>query len=326
MLLFLAWLFTFWLRMRAEVRRGKLTPRLYRYLTLAKMFEGTTIIIFSIIFAVTPEGWDETLWIHTSPFILLQLGLVSMAVSSTVHGVYGGYWERLGLPEWGFKANMVYIALFVCIVTYKIPAQINGMSKQIWWKHTPTRNLISKIVDKIFMLIAAVVPIIKALGMIYLRSDKLDVVVIYCSTVPQIKREITRISEENNDEDDPLLASNYFNEDIKAMMVPMIKLDDTLRSVRSVRSVRSQETTPQLRPLPAPTVAKNNNSKPFGKATAEVEAFLLDGGSSHQMHSRSRNISQGTAIMSTPTGSDFRNESFFLNSITGSKKSDDDAA
>jgi CRP-like cAMP-binding protein len=74
-----------WLLMRAEVLVGTLKPHLYRVLSGFKLFEAFTLVAFSTSFAVSPDGWDETLYVHTVPFFLLQIGMVSLAMTSTIH-------------------------------------------------------------------------------------------------------------------------------------------------------------------------------------------------------------------------------------------------
>lgn len=110
-----------WLQMRAEVQQRELTPRLYSVLTKLKVFEATMLLAFSTIFAVQPEEWNHTLLIHTAPFVMLQIGLVSLAISNTVHGIKSGYWSSLALPSWFIPGAKLYVVGFAIVVCFKIP-------------------------------------------------------------------------------------------------------------------------------------------------------------------------------------------------------------
>jgi len=82
LVLMLQYMVAHWLQMSAQVEEGTLNRKLYGILTRLKLFEAFTVVSFSTIFAVSPEGWDHTLFIHTVPFFLLQVGLVSQATSN----------------------------------------------------------------------------------------------------------------------------------------------------------------------------------------------------------------------------------------------------
>ncbi len=188
-----------WLQMRNEVAQGNLSRGLYRTLTGLKAFEACTMIIFSTIFAVNPQGPDHTLWIHTIPFFLLQVGLVSLAMSNTVHGIKSGYWTRLGLPTWFGKAAVVYCVLFMLVVLFKIPYAANAMatavhnagveagnalSDGVWFTMTSSLKTIAQRVDLLFLIFAAVVPMLKTLYLLKTKGDRLEVV--YLDTRPPI--------------------------------------------------------------------------------------------------------------------------------------------
>ena len=165
-----------WLHMRSEVQQGGLSRSLYRTLSSMQAFEATTLMLFSLIFAVSPEGHDHTLYIHTAPFFLLQLGMVSLAMSNTLYGIKSGYWKRLKMPPWFTKGALVYCAVFAVIVLYKIPTATNAMAFERFWVQTPTLQTIAGLMDKGFLVCAALIPMMKAAYLVYLRGDDLDVV------------------------------------------------------------------------------------------------------------------------------------------------------
>jgi hypothetical protein len=71
---------------RHTVSMGGLLPdRVASWLYKAKGFELGTFIVFSTVFAVSPED-HKTLVIHTAPWMLLQIGLVSLAFSNMAFG------------------------------------------------------------------------------------------------------------------------------------------------------------------------------------------------------------------------------------------------
>jgi len=150
---------------------GEISKEFYGILRNMKIFEAITLICFSAIFAISPEGWDHTVWIHTIPFWGLQLGMVSMAVSNTWHGIKSGYWTKLGLSESAFTGAKIYIAIFILVVCFKVPAASNAMLHQRFWKQTPTFKIVATVMDKMFLVCAAVVPVGKAA---YLRCYKKD--------------------------------------------------------------------------------------------------------------------------------------------------------
>ena len=176
LVLLLVYITAHWLQMRAEVRRGDLDRTLYGRLARAKLFEAFTLTAFSTSFAVTPEGWDHTLYIHTGAFFLLQLGLLSLAITNTVHGISSGYWRRLDLPAWFNTAAIAYCILFVLIVCFKIPVATNAMAGSPWWVQTDGFTEVARSVDAVFLVFAAVVPLLKAGYFSYFRADKIEVV------------------------------------------------------------------------------------------------------------------------------------------------------
>ena len=179
----LLYMVTHWMRMRAQVEEGTLTPGLYSLLTKLKLFEAFTMVSFSTVFAVQPTAWDHTLYIHTVPFFLLQIGLVSLAFSNTLHGIKSGYWRQLELPEWFEKAAKFYCVVFALVVLFKIPAATNAMLGSPWWEQTDTFKKVARSVDVLFLFCAAVVPMTKAWYLLRIGGDKLDVVRLTTRTV-----------------------------------------------------------------------------------------------------------------------------------------------
>jgi hypothetical protein len=165
-----------WLQMRGEVAEGALSPGLYRLLTRLKLFEGTMFAAFSTVFAVQPEAWNHTLFIHTAPFIMLQIGLVSLALSNTVHGIKSGYWSSLALPSWFIPGAKAYVVIFAVIVSFKIPLVINALAGGALWDHTPAVARMARVVDVLFLLFAAIIPLWKAAYFVWGRRDRLKVV------------------------------------------------------------------------------------------------------------------------------------------------------
>lgn len=176
LVLLLGYIVAHWLQMRAQVQEGTLGRGTYNLLSNLKFFEGLTLVVFSTCFAVHPEAWDHTLYIHTAPFFLLQVGLVSLAMSNTLHGIKSGYWRELELPDWFEKAAKFYCAFFALIVALKIPVTINAMTGGLWWEHTAAVTKGAEILDQLFFLCAAIVPMAKALYLVRTRGDKLNVV------------------------------------------------------------------------------------------------------------------------------------------------------
>lgn len=191
LLFLLTYIFAHWMQMRDDVAQGELSFGMYRTLSGLKFFEACTLIIFSTIFALAPEGPDHTLVIHTAPFFLLQIGMVSLAMSNTLHGIKSGYWARLELPSWFATSAKVYCFLFALIVLFKIPVATNAMLAALanpgqvlmgitpdapLFAYTPTLQNIAAQVDRAFLVFAAAIPMAKAIYMLTTKRDKLEVV------------------------------------------------------------------------------------------------------------------------------------------------------
>jgi hypothetical protein len=185
LVLMLQYMVAHWLQMSAQVEQGTLNRKLYRILTRMKLFEAFTVVSFSTIFAVSPEGWNHTLFIHTVPFFLLQIGLVSQAISNTLHGTKSGYWRRLGLPAWFNRAAITYCILFSIIVFFKILSATNAMAGSPWWHQTDLLKRVAQDFDRMFFFLAVVVPMVKMAYLAYYRSEKLEVVHLTVSSIKQ---------------------------------------------------------------------------------------------------------------------------------------------
>lgn len=176
LVLLIFYLVAAWLRMRAEVLAGTLKPHLYRILSGFKLFEAFTLIAFSTSFAVSPEGWDETLYAHTIPFYLVQLGMVSLALTSTIHGIRSGYWTRLEIPRWFTDVMVVYCFVFCVVVIFKIPASANSLMGSPWWEQSPGFIQLAHFMDIMFLICAAIVPMWKAAFLLWKRGDRVELV------------------------------------------------------------------------------------------------------------------------------------------------------
>lgn len=174
----LTYIVAHWLQMRGEVDAKLLTPAVYRTLSGLKGFEAITLIVFTNIFAVSPHSPpDATLWIHTTPFFLLQFGMVSLAMSNTLHGIKSGYWRRLGLPDWFFTAAKVYCGLFALVVLFKVPYGAMAMANLPADSWAPEwLQFTAWIMDHVFLLFAAIVPMLKAGYLLKFKHDELEVV------------------------------------------------------------------------------------------------------------------------------------------------------
>jgi len=172
----LVYQFSLWLQFREEWELGKLTLRRYRILCGFKVFECLTMAFFSMIFAVSPTGWDETLFIHTIPFSCLQVGLVLLGCSNMYHGLVSGYFDSLELPKWHTASTYFYLVCYVIIVGFKIPASYNAMFHQPLWKQTPTFNVVAGLFDRWYLIWAAICPLVHSIWILRTRYDKVKII------------------------------------------------------------------------------------------------------------------------------------------------------
>ena len=178
LVILLIYIVTHWLHMKAELKLGRLTPGLYKTLSGLKAFEAIALISFSTSFAVSPEDHNHTMFVHTLPFFLLQLGLVSLAMSNTLHGIKSGYWRRLGLPSWFTSGAVIYCIIFAIIVAFKIPVAANALTGGLWWVQSTSLIDLAKLLDQLFFVFAAMIPMVKAMYLLLTRANKLDMVVL----------------------------------------------------------------------------------------------------------------------------------------------------
>jgi len=162
---------------------GNLTKGQYQMLRVSYILAGVTLIIFSNIFAVSPTGLNPTIWIHTIPFWCLQFGMVILALANVLHGTWApsgrqSYWAEVGAPSWFATAAWVYVAVFLAIVLFKIPAAFNAMLGQPWWTQTPGFMTLAGVMDRGFLICAAVIPMGKAYYFLSALGDHIDVIAI----------------------------------------------------------------------------------------------------------------------------------------------------
>ncbi|WP_299490664.1 hypothetical protein [Acaryochloris sp. IP29b_bin.137] len=176
LVIFLIYLVANWLQMIRQLKAGHLDQNLYQLLSRLKLFEAFTLVFFSTVFAVSPEGWDHTLFIHTIPFLMVQIGVTSMAISGTLFGIKSGYWERLELAKWFKWANILDCILISLVVVLYIPMLINAMADGIWWAHTDRLSSLAEVLDRCFLFLSAIVPLLNAIYLVCFKSDKIEVV------------------------------------------------------------------------------------------------------------------------------------------------------
>lgn len=107
---------------------GRLSPLVNTILHRMKAIEAAAFVGFSTIFAVSPEGPDHTMWIHTIPWLLMQIGLASCAASNTLHGYKSGLWYNLDHGTgWLFRLAVVYIVLLVTSTIIMLVLTLNAL-------------------------------------------------------------------------------------------------------------------------------------------------------------------------------------------------------
>jgi len=107
---------------------GRISPLVNTILHRMKAFEAVTFVGFSTIFAVSPEGPDHTMWIHTIPWLLMQIGLASCAASNTLHGYKSGMWLNLDHGTgWLSRLAVVYIGLLVTSTIILLVLTLNAL-------------------------------------------------------------------------------------------------------------------------------------------------------------------------------------------------------
>jgi hypothetical protein len=177
-LLLLCYLTVQWLEIQGRFDQGSYTyaqkTQLQAYLYVAAL----SILIFSNIFAVSPTGMNATLWIHTVPFWCLQLGMVCLAVGNTLSGLLAApgrvnYWTELNLGTTAQQSAWAYVAIFALIVLFKIPAASNAMLSQRFFTQTPSFMWWAGLMDRGFLVCAAVMPMLKSVYLLAYRGELL---------------------------------------------------------------------------------------------------------------------------------------------------------
>eukprot|EP00511_Aplanochytrium_stocchinoi_P011208 CAMPEP_0204861118 /NCGR_PEP_ID=MMETSP1348-20121228/1240_1 /ASSEMBLY_ACC=CAM_ASM_000700 /TAXON_ID=215587 /ORGANISM="Aplanochytrium stocchinoi, Strain GSBS06" /LENGTH=212 /DNA_ID=CAMNT_0052010305 /DNA_START=41 /DNA_END=679 /DNA_ORIENTATION=- len=174
--------------------KGELSVRDYKIIRGLTAFTVFTFIYFTTIFSVSPEerpiivnntiigtdgGYNELIYIHTTPFFCLQIGIVALTVATVMDGIRSGYWRELDLPEPFFWGSKIFIFILALIVAFKIPYATNAMlgpagSGDRWWEESDSMKTFAGIVDKGFLLFAALLPFFKVIYLLMFRFDKLE--------------------------------------------------------------------------------------------------------------------------------------------------------
>merc|ERR1740121_591707 len=80
----LTWCFLMYMVLVGLRRQGALTSNQYCLTKGSIVFVALSYTQFSIIFAVSPTGPNKTMWIHTVPFVILQLGQCQQVLLSAL--------------------------------------------------------------------------------------------------------------------------------------------------------------------------------------------------------------------------------------------------
>ena len=177
---------------------GEGSPPVVRRLVLMKRFEAAMVILFSLIFAVkydAPPGASASherflMILHTTPFFALQLGLISLALSSIVHGYLGGYWRRLGHLDgeyaYCFRSLMwPYAALLASIITFKICYCVWAWTRFPHLNASPALIALAHMADALFLLFALAIPMLKSFCLVWKYGEKLERLHVHLGTAQQ---------------------------------------------------------------------------------------------------------------------------------------------
>jgi len=199
------WMFYFagwYLRINASRAAGNLSAFHHRVLRNMILFVVIAFIYFSTIFAVSPEalplkgptglpiivngteltdeGYNKLIYIHTTPFFVLQFAIFILALANIIDGNKSGYWKRLELPDFFRPASIVYVSLLICVVIFKVVWATNSMlgpegSPDRFYPNPPdSMKSFARFMDSMFLLFAALLPMFKVLYLIFTRWDKLE--------------------------------------------------------------------------------------------------------------------------------------------------------
>jgi len=125
----IAYFLVLYMRVGAEHKDGLLSNSLKTFLSCSYKFASFSIVCFSLIWVVSPETdrmdltspfFKTSLVLHRLPYLLLQIGLTTLAVSHSVYQLKTGYWrarsERIGrVAKYILPTYCVAMALNACI-------------------------------------------------------------------------------------------------------------------------------------------------------------------------------------------------------------------
>ena len=168
-------------RMRAEVADGLLSQRLFARLRFFSYFEASTFVVFMLIFAVSPVDVDqpyfkEHMWVHSMPYVLFQFGLLSLAISTTVHGVESGYWTKLGFGPFFRRGAVAYCVVFTFNVLYST-ISITRCLVMMDPPHPATctnSKAFTELNGLMIIINALIVPLVKSSIIIFCRADRME--------------------------------------------------------------------------------------------------------------------------------------------------------
>lgn len=158
---------------------GRLPDAVCRRLHKAKVFEMFTFVVFTTCFAVNPDD-RTTLIIHTSPWLLLQLGLVSLAVTNVTFARMSGYWEELKLPDSFYHSGIAYlVALFITTI-FKISVTIEAFANRPGEGRSFARDHpdVAQVFDQLHFILIAIIPPAKAFYLLKTRPNLVDKITI----------------------------------------------------------------------------------------------------------------------------------------------------
>lgn len=166
------WMAYFWtlnILVRAQLAEGMFSERVASYLMWSHRFEAFTVLAFSLIWAVSPiNDLEDPLMkaaaiTHTVPYMVLQYGLCSLAISTAVHHHVTNYWEDIcspSLAKFIKKAQPVYCVLFAIDVLLSCIFTSICLANSPW---SPPKSLtrVYQPVSLLVFLFGLVVPFVK---------------------------------------------------------------------------------------------------------------------------------------------------------------------
>ena len=178
----------------------------YRLACARRYFVFFSLSGLSICLAISPEGSLEEpagyrrMAIHTSPFLVMQLGLAVLALSQVYLEHYTGYHDRQNQSEQAW-ANRIALALFVLVVVLKMSMTVVAMWNMPWKpeRDYPTFFNTFQLVDKLFLFFAVLYPAGCHLYNVVRRGDQLEMLLITLRTIcaDQLQRQYEAATEED---------------------------------------------------------------------------------------------------------------------------------